>query len=160
MLFADVRGSTALAETMTSAAFSSLMNRYYEAATKVLVETDAFIDKLVGDAVVALYLPIFTGPNHARPAVQAAVDLLTATGHGGSAAPWLPIGIGVHSGVAYFGTVSGVEGTFSEFTALGDNVNVAARLCSMAGIGEPSSAMRRTRRRSLTLESSSDGNSS
>jgi adenylate cyclase len=53
-----------------------------------------------------------------------------------SKAPWLPIGVGVHTGAAFFGTVTGAEGTFSDFTALGDNVNIAARLASNAGPGE------------------------
>ncbi len=136
MLFADVRGSTALAERMSATDFSRLMNRFYAAATDVLIKTDAMIDKLVGDEVVAFYLPLLTGPRHARPAVQAAQDLLRATGHGDAGGAWLPIGVGVHTGVAYFGSVSGVDGTVSDWTALGDNVNIAARLASEAGPGE------------------------
>ena len=136
MLFVDVRGSTRMAERMTPASFSELMNRFYRTATEVLIGTDAVIDKLVGDEVIGLYLPIFTGPNHARPAVLAARELLRATGHGDEEEPWLPIGIGVHTGVAFVGTVAGAEGTVSDITALGDNVNVTARLASVAAPGE------------------------
>ena len=136
MLFVDVRGSSGLAERMSATEFSRLMNRFYAAATDVLIKTDAMIDKLVGDEVVALYLPFLTGPQHARPAVQAARDLLRATGHGSSGGPWLPIGVGVHTGVVYFGSVSGAEGTVPDWTALGDNVNIAARLAEEAGPGE------------------------
>lgn len=136
MLFVDVRGSTHLAEEMTPASFSQLMNRFYQAATDVLIRTDAVIDKLVGDEVIGLYLPLFTGPNHARPAVLAAQELLLATGHGEEGGPWLPIGIGVHTGVAFVGTVGGAEDTVSDITALGDNVNVTARLASVAAPGE------------------------
>ncbi len=136
MLFVDVRGSTHLAEEMTPASFSQLMNRFYQAATDVLIRTDAVIDKLVGDEVIGLYLPLFTGPNHARPAVLAAQGLLLATGHGEEGGPWLPIGIGVHTGVAFVGTVGGAEDTVSDITALGDNVNVTARLASVAAPGE------------------------
>ena len=118
MLFVDVRGSTRMAERMTPAGFSELMNRFYRTATEVLIGTDAVIDKLVGDEVIGLYLPIFTGPNHARPAVLAARELLRATGHGDEEEPWLPIGIGVHTGVAFVGTVAGAEGTVSDITAL------------------------------------------
>jgi len=57
MLFADVRGSTPLAEKMSAAEFGRLMNRFYEAATHVLVQADAFIDNLVGDEVTALFVP-------------------------------------------------------------------------------------------------------
>ncbi|HUP01962.1 MAG TPA: adenylate/guanylate cyclase domain-containing protein [Gemmatimonadota bacterium] len=136
MLFVDVRGSSRLAEQMTAANFSALMNRFYKAATDVLIRTDGVIDKLVGDAVIGLYLPIFTGPNHARPAVLAAQELLMITGHAEEEGPWLPIGIGVHTGIAFVGTVSGAEDTVSDITALGDNVNVTARLASMAVSGE------------------------
>lgn len=136
MLFVDVRGSTRLAEEMTATEFSVLMNRFYKAATDVLIATDSVIDKLVGDEVIGFYLPIFTGPNHARPAVEAAQRLLEVTGHAEEGGPWIHIGIGVHTGNAFVGTVSGADGTVSDITALGDNVNVTARLASMAGPGE------------------------
>lgn len=136
MLFVDVRGSTGLAERMTAKEFSWLMNRFYKAATKVLIKTDAFIDKLVGDEVVGLYLPLFTGPNHAFAAIEAAQELLRVTGHSDRDGPWLPIGVGIHTGVAYVGIVSGAEGTVTDVTALGDSVNTAARLASYAGSGE------------------------
>lgn len=136
LIFVDVRGSTSLAERMTATEFSRLMNRFYAVATDALVKTNAFIDKLVGDEVIGIYLPIFTGPNHARPAADAATELLRATGHGSHGSPWLPVGVGVHTGRAFFGTVSGADGTFSDFTALGDTVNTAARVASAARAGE------------------------
>ena len=136
LLFVDVRGSTNLAERMTATEFSRLMNRFYAVATDALVKTNAFIDKLVGDEVIGIYLPVFTGPNHARAAADAAVELLRATGHGGRGSPWLPVGVGVHTGRAFFGTVSGADGTFADFTALGDTVNTAARVASVAQAGE------------------------
>jgi len=125
-----------MAEQMTASAFGELMRRFYNAATEVLIGTDAYIDKLIGDEVMALYLPMFAGPEHARRAIQGAEELLRATGHGDTGEPWIPVGIGVHTGVAFFGTVGGAEGTFSDFTALGDNVNVTARLAARAGPGE------------------------
>jgi adenylate cyclase len=136
MLFVDVRGSTSMAERMSAANFSRLLNRFYKAATKVLIQTDAFIDKLVGDEVIGLYLPLFTGPQHARAAIRAAQELLRVSRYGDRAGPWIPIGVGVHTGVAYVGTVSGAEGTVTDITALGDCVNVTARLASKAGPGE------------------------
>lgn len=136
MLFVDVRGSTSIAERMSAADFSRLMKRFYAMATDVLIRTDAFIDKLVGDEVIGLYFPLFTGPNHARAAVSAAQELLRVTGHRDRGGPWLPVGVGVHTGAAFVGTVEGVEGTVNDVTALGDNVNISARLASKAGPGE------------------------
>jgi adenylate cyclase len=136
MLFVDARGSTALAEKMSATEFSQLMNRFYHAATDVLVKTEALIDKLVGDEVVALYIPGITGAHHARKAMQAAQDLLRVTGHSEAQGPWLSIGVGVHTGIAFVGAVGGVSGVVNDFTALGDNVNITARLASKAGAGE------------------------
>ncbi|HET6639886.1 MAG TPA: adenylate/guanylate cyclase domain-containing protein [Gemmatimonadota bacterium] len=136
MLFVDVRGSTGLAEKMSPTDFGRLMNRFYKAATDVLIDSNAVIDKLVGDQVIGLYLPLFTGPNHARPAIVAARRLLEVAGHGTDDGPWLQIGVGVHSGTAFVGTVSGADDTVADITALGDNMNIGARLASMARPGE------------------------
>jgi adenylate cyclase len=136
MLFVDVRGSTSMAERMSAADYSRLMNRFYKAATDVLIRTDAFIDQFVGDEVVGLYFPLFTGSNHARPAVLAAQELLRVMGYGGRQEPWLPVGVGVHTGIAFFGTVCGSEGSVTDVAPLGDNVNTTARLASKAAPGE------------------------
>lgn len=154
MLFVDVRESTRLAERLGAAEFSRMMNKFYQTATNVLIKSDAFIDKLVGDEVIGLYLPIFAGKEHAQRAVEAAEGMLRATGYGDPGGPWLSIGVGVHTGPAYVGTVSGAEGSVRDFTALGDNMNLAARLVGAAGSGEAlvSDAAYAAARLSLTLE--------
>ena len=136
MLFVDVRGSTSLAEKMSASDYSRLMNRFYKAATDVLIRTDAFIDQFVGDEAVGLYFPLFTGPNHARAAVLGAQELLRAMGYGSRQGPWIPVGVGVHTGIVFFGTISGSEGSVTDVAALGDNVNTTARIASKAGPGE------------------------
>jgi adenylate cyclase len=136
MLFVDVRGSTNLAESMSPSKYSRLMNRFYKASTDVLIKTDAFIDQFVGDEAVGLYFPLFTGPNHARSAVMGAQDMLAAMGYGGRRDPWIPVGVGVHTGIVFFGTVSGSDGSVTDLSALGDNVNITARITSMAKPGE------------------------
>ena len=65
MLFADVRGSTTLAEQMRPTEFSRLMNRFFDCANRVVIDSDGVVDKLVGDEVVALYVPA-VGRGHAR----------------------------------------------------------------------------------------------
>jgi adenylate cyclase len=135
LVFADVRGSTALAERMAPTEFRALLQRFYRIATRLFIRTDAVVDKLVGDEVIAVYLPAFAGADCTRRAIAAAQELLVATGHGPDRAPWLPVGIGLHSGQAYVGSVGSEEGVV-DFTALGDTVNVAARMASEAGAGE------------------------
>jgi adenylate cyclase len=132
-LFADVRGSTALAEQMGSGEFSQLMARFYGAAAVAVDRRNGIVDKFVGDQVVALFIPGFAGTDHAADAIDAARELLAQTGHS-DGEPWIPVGAGVHTGVAFVGTVG--EGDAVDFTALGDSVNTAARLASCAKAGE------------------------
>jgi len=133
LLFADVRGSTSLAEKMRPRDFNRLMGRFYDTATEVLVRYDAIVDKFVGDEVIGIFVPAMAEPGHARQAIAAAVELLQRTGHGTGRA-WVHIGAGVHSGLAYVGAIG--DGPDTELTAMGDTVNTTARLASAAAAGE------------------------
>jgi adenylate cyclase len=133
-LFADVRGSTALAESMSASDFRGLLDRFYGIATRTVVAHDGSVDKFVGDELVAMYFPLLSGDRHAERAVATAKTLLEATGHGSADGPWLPLGAGVHTGPAWIGAVG--DGERTELTALGDTVNTTARLASVAGVGE------------------------
>ncbi|MDH5607634.1 MAG: adenylate/guanylate cyclase domain-containing protein [Anaerolineae bacterium] len=135
MLFADIRGSTTLAEGMSPSTFSQLIDRFYQATTQVLTQTDAIIDKLSGDEVAGFYVPGLAGGNFPLRAIQAAQDMLRATGHQNPSGPWVPVGIGIHTGVAFCGAV-GTSKNVVDITALGDSVNIAARIASKAGVGE------------------------
>jgi adenylate cyclase len=131
VMFADVRGSTGIAERMDPEEFSRLMSRFYGTAAEVIDEHDGIVDKFVGDSAVALFLPGFAGEDHPADAIASARDLLEKIGSGGSE---LPLGIGVHTGRSFVGAVG--EGDARDFTALGDTVNTAARLSALAGPGE------------------------
>lgn len=133
-LFADVRGSASMAEMESPTEFAERMNRFFSAANRVLINSDAYIDKLVGDEVVSFYMP-YLGNDNARRAIMAAKSLLIATGHQDFDGPWLPVGVGVNSGVAFIGSVGTADGR-TDFTAMGDVVNVTARLASLAEPGE------------------------
>ena len=134
LLFADIRGSTTLAESMSPGAFHDLLDRFYTTAIKVVFDHDGAIDKFVGDELVAIFFPLLSGERHAEHAVEAALALLRATGHADPDGPWLPVGAGVNSGRVWFGAVG--DGEHTELTALGDRVNVTARLASAAQAGE------------------------
>ena len=133
-LFADVRGSTTLAEKMPSAEFRALLDRYYTTASKIVFAYDGGVDKFVGDELVAMFFPLLSGEQHTARAVDAALALLGAVGHSDPHGPWLPIGAGVHTGPAWVGAVG--EGPTTALTALGDTVNTTARLAAAAGPGE------------------------
>ena len=133
LLFADVRGSTALAERLPAHEFSQLISRFYGTAARVVDAWDGLVDKFVGDEVVALFVPGFAGEEHAARAVSAARDLLGETATEGGE-PWVSLGAAVHTGVAYVGRVG--EGDACDFTAVGDAVNTTSRLASEAAAGE------------------------
>jgi adenylate cyclase len=133
LLFADIRGSTQLAESMAPADFRGRMDRFYNTATDVLVAHEAIVDKFVGDEVIGIFIPALTEGNHASQAIDAGMELLRATGHG-TDTPWAPVGVGINTGPAYVGAVGTAD--HIEFTALGDAVNITGRLASLAGAGE------------------------
>jgi adenylate cyclase len=133
-LFADVRRSSDLARRVGTMEFTRLMQRFYDVATDVVFAGNGIIEKFVGDEVVGFFVPLLTGPNHAAAAVRAAEHLLRETGHADEGGPWLPLGAGVHTGVAFVGMVS--RGSSSDFTAFGDPINVAAHVAGKAEAGE------------------------
>ncbi len=111
----------------------------YSVSNRVIIDSDGFVDRLVADEVVSFYLP-FLGPEHPGVAVRAARDLLLAAPEVERGRK-LPVGAGVHTGTAFVGSVGfedsdGDQEKVRDFTALGDAVNVAARLASLAGAGE------------------------
>ena len=135
MLFADVRGSTPLAESTPTLEFKSLIQRFYKETSHVLVHLNSMVNRLMGDQVSALFVPRFAGKDHAKVAIQAAQEVLRATGHGSKDGPWIPVGVGVHTGMAYVGAVGSPTGV-NEIAVLGSAANLCARLSSSAAAGE------------------------
>jgi adenylate cyclase len=133
VLFADLRGSTQLGEQLGPAEYAALISRFYHATSHVLVAAQSWIDKLVGDEIMALYVPSM-GTDYRARSVKAGVALLQAVGYKRGDTPWLSVGVGIHAGPAFVGKV-GTAGT-NQVTALGDTVNTAARLQSQAAAGE------------------------
>jgi len=153
VLFVDIRGSTPLAEKMGTREYSELVHRFYHATTRPLFKNYAFLEKFIGDGLTAFFPPAFAGPNHAATAIKAAREVLIATGHGENKVPWIPVGIGINSGVAYIGAVKSAAGR-TDITLLGDVVNTAARLCAEAAAGEIIIGSDAKRSSGLTLEGS------
>ena len=135
LLFADVRNSTPLAESTPTAEFKDIIKRFYKASSDILIEHNAMVNRLMGDQVSALFVERFAGKLHAQAAFHAARELLVATGHGHAGAPWIPVGVGVHTGTAFVGVVGSAQGV-NEIAVLGSAANLAARLSSQAAAGE------------------------
>jgi adenylate cyclase len=137
ILFADLRGFTASSERADPESVSKVLRRFYRCAEDVLFP-DALIDKLIGDQVMALYLPDVQrkiAPEQVPDVmVGHARGLLRAVGYGEEDGPFVEVGIGIDIGEAFVGNIG--ERALYDFTAVGDVVNTAARLQGQAAAGE------------------------
>jgi adenylate cyclase len=130
-MFVDVRGFTALSERLSPAEVAERLNRFYALATDAVFRRDGTLDKLVGDQVMAFFGAPIHEPDHARRAVETALEIVRdvmaeETG--------LQVGAGVATGEAFVGNVGGAG--VVDYTVLGDTVNTAARLQGAAAAGE------------------------
>jgi adenylate cyclase len=130
MLFADVRGSTILAEQMAPIEFKQLINRFYVETTHAITEEDGLVDKLAGDAVAAFWGAGFAGKDYVAKTIRTAQKIAQLMHE-----HKIPVGVGVHAGVAFFGAMGSADGLV-DISAVGDEVNTAARLASKAAAGE------------------------
>ena len=127
-----MRGFTALAERLEPAAVAVELNRFYEIASRAIFLHDGTLDKLVGDQVMAFFGAPIERPDHAERAVKAVLEIFGNMT--GGASDHLRLGAGISTGEAFVGNVGGGEVT--DYTVLGDTVNVAARLQGEAAPGE------------------------
>lgn len=134
VLFADVRGSTGLAERISPGRYRALLQDYYHLAGDATDRNGGIIDKFLGDGVMALFIPVIAGESHAARAIDAGVAVLDAIERSRLGDSGVLVGAGVHSGEAFVGAIGSAEKI--DFTALGDTVNIAARLGGLAGPGE------------------------
>jgi len=134
VLFADVRGYTALSEQLPAGDVPTVVMRFYREASRSLLAHDGLLGQIAGDEVMALFVPGLAGADYPARAVAAARTLLWSLGYGSRDGSWLAVGVGIASGEEYVGNVGG--GGFKDFTAVGDVTNTAARLTASAAAGE------------------------
>ena len=134
VLFADIRGFTEWSEKRSPAEVTDRLTRFYALASRVLTRDDAFVE-FIGDQVMALYLPDFPSLRQrtSEVMISAAMRLLSTIDRQ-QAEDVLPVGVGIHIGVASVGNVG--QGKTKNFTAIGDVVNTAARLQTSALAGQ------------------------
>lgn len=150
-VFADMRGSTPTAERIGDRAFRELIDRFFQSSSKVFIDRGALLGRLAGDEAIGYFVPGIAGPDYAQAALDSAVELLRVTGHTDIDGPWIPLGVGVHVGSAYVGLL-GEPGRATELTALGDDVNIGARLADSAGVGEVLASQTLTQKIGLNTE--------
>ena len=139
VLFSDIRGFTALSETMNPDDMATLLTEYFTEMVECVFRHGGMLDKFIGDAVMAQWGAPLGYADDADRAMQAAIDMMKALGElnvrwRNQGRPKLEIGIGLNYGEAFAGNI-GSERRL-EFTVIGDTVNIASRLCSAAGPGE------------------------
>ncbi len=141
VVFSDIRGFTAMSERLPAEQVVALLNRYFARMTAVVHRHGGTVDKFIGDGMMAF----FGSPNHLEKPEQAAMDAARAmlvelatlnVALGEEGRPPLVIGIGIHTGLAVIGHIGSAER--NEYTAIGDTVNIAARLEGLSGtLGYP-----------------------
>lgn len=135
VLFADLSSFTELTQDLGAEKTHEVVDAFLRMATDVLVKHGAFIDKYVGDAVMALFNVPLRQEDHAQRAVAAAAELNTALQDLGARFELtLQASTGVATGHARVGKLGSDDS--KDYTAIGDVVNLAARLQSKAGAGE------------------------
>jgi adenylate cyclase len=139
VLFSDIRGFTALSETMPASEMATLLTDYFTEMVECVFKHEGTLDKFIGDAVMAQWGAPIGSKEDADKAMQAAIEMMSELEKLNvqwkkEGRPQLEIGIGLNHGEAFAGNI-GSERRL-EYTVIGDTVNTASRLCSAAGPGE------------------------
>jgi adenylate cyclase len=139
VLFADIRGFTALSEKENPEKIVGLLNKYFTAMSEIIFAYGGTLDKYIGDGLMAIFGAPTASPEDAKNALKTAVAMqkrlrtlneeLSAEGYGR-----VEIGIGLHTGIATIGYIGSEQR--SEYTAIGDVVNLASRLEQIARGGQ------------------------
>jgi class 3 adenylate cyclase len=135
VLFADLRGFTPFSEQTTPDRVVAMLNQYFGRAVPVLLANGGTVVQFVGDAVMALFNAPVRQPDHALRAARAALGMQSAIEAVAEREPdWPRFRVGVNTGPALIGNIGSSE--FRNFTAIGDTVNLAARLEEVAEAGQ------------------------
>lgn len=133
VLFSDVRGFTSISEGLKPEQLVEIMNKYLTRMTDIVFEHDGVLDKYIGDAVMAFWNAPFDQPDHAKRAVDTALDMLDALKQMNKDRQFgdleFKIGVGINTGDMVVGNM-GSEKRF-DYTVIGDSVNLGSRLESL-----------------------------
>lgn len=136
ILFADIRGFTSYSYEKEPERVVEMLNQYFDTATRSILDFGGYIDKFIGDGVLAVFgVPVFR-KDHVERAVRASLELLKRLQDQsvGDNNILSSVGIGIHTGVVVSGNIG--SQAKMEYTVIGDTVNVASRISSLAKPGE------------------------
>jgi adenylate cyclase len=139
LLFSDIRGFTSMSESREPEEIVRMLNEYFELMVDVIFKYEGTLDKFVGDEVIALFGAPVPMQNAEIKAAQCALDMMrvlsewnrTRAAEGQNE---IKIGIGINTGIVVTGAIGSSRAL--QYTAIGDAVNTASRLCSVAQPGQ------------------------
>jgi adenylate cyclase len=139
LLFSDIRGFTSMSESRAPQEIVRMLNEYFELMVDVIFKYEGTLDKFVGDEVIALFGAPVPMQNAELKAAQCALDMMhvlsewnrTRAAEGQNE---IKIGIGINTGIVVTGAIGSSRAL--QYTAIGDAVNTASRLCSVAEPGQ------------------------
>jgi adenylate cyclase len=133
-LFSDIRGFTNMAEQIAPEQLQAVLNDHLSALTELVLTYEGTLDKYIGDSVMCFFNAPESQPDHALRAVRLALEMQTAQreliGRWQGRLPLPPIGVGISTGETMMGNFGSHRRL--EYTAIGRDVNLAARLCGAA----------------------------
>jgi adenylate cyclase len=138
VLFADVRGYTSLSQEVEAGDVTTMLGEFYDHSSAAVWERDGIVNKLIGDAIFAIFNFPIRRSDHARQAVLSGIELqrrcraMKTTKLGGSDLP-VGVGVGIHTGDVAVGEIGT---SMKDFTAIGEVVNLASRLQGASQPGE------------------------
>jgi|GEM_PF-671310 len=128
VLFSDIRDFTSISEKLSATELVEFLNIYFSHIVKPIHAQSGVVNKFIGDAVMAVFAPIFENLNHEESAVRAALDMKSALlrFNALNKYPEVKFGVGIHRGKLVAGNIGTKERM--EYTFIGDNVNIASRI--------------------------------
>jgi len=139
IFYSDIRGFTAMSETMTPEEIYGQLNEYFDAMCDVIFRYGGYVDKFIGDCIMAVYSAPFQTPDDPVKAVRAAIEQQILIGE--LSKKWraqgkraFTVGMGINTGDVVMGNLGATSRM--NYTVIGDNVNIAARLYNVAKGGE------------------------
>lgn len=129
ILFSDIRGFTAMSQQIAPSVLFASVSQHLGAQVETVYRHGGYVDKFGGDGIMA----VFDGDNMVEEACRCAMDIMDVAKISPplSESPIMPVGIGIHIGPAVVGNIG--TGDHLDYSAIGNTVNLAARLCGQAG---------------------------